>query len=245
MRQLILVELLKLKRSLALLMVFACPLLVVILNFGIALKQTPAAKFEAKHWEFFWLNVLAVWCYFMLPLFVALITGLLNGIEYKNSTWRLMLTQPIGQRQLYFAKLILACLSIVIAQSALMGFSAISVLLLNLFGYTSEGAWSQPIFMRLLTLSVACLPIVVIHHSLSWVSSNIVVPLAAGVMVTLGILQVGSSGLWMYYPWTYSLMAVNGGSPQIQQQALFLSLSSGVMLAVVLGFALGKMQLKT
>ncbi len=104
---LIRIELLKVKRSLALLMMLACPLMVNLLCFALELKTNRTGVVKAS---MYWMGNTAIWAYFMFPLYIALVAGLLNGNEHKNSTWRVMLTLPISARQLFFSKFVLASL---------------------------------------------------------------------------------------------------------------------------------------
>ncbi|MGH8078640.1 MAG: hypothetical protein ACREPE_15150 [Lysobacter sp.] len=53
-------------------------------------------------------------------------------------------------------------------------------------------------------------------------------------------MQIGSSVYWVYYPWSYVLMAVNGSDTQMQQQALMLAAGLGVLMYGVSALWLGK-----
>ena len=234
------IELLKIRRSLALLMLLACPLMVVVLVFGVGLRQTDAADFSEKTWFAIWQTSSAIWCYFMLPLYIALITGLLNGNEHKNQTWRLMLSLPISSRQLYFAKAMLAWAFVIGANLLLATYISLVALTLGLLGYPMQGAFEFPIWYAVASISLACLPVLIIQHAISWRFSNIVFPLATGVIATMGIVQLGSSEYWIYYPWSYILMAVNGSAPEMQQQALLLAAGLGTVLFVMSSYWIGK-----
>ena len=234
------IELLKIRRSLALLMLIACPLMVVVLVFGVGLRQTDAVDFSQKTWFSIWQTSTAIWCYFMLPLYIALITGLLNGNEHKNQTWRLMLSLPISSRQLYFVKALLAWTFVIGANLLLVIYILLAALALGLLGYPMQGAFEFPIGYAVAGTSLACLPVLIIQHAISWRFSNIVFPLATGVIATMGIVQLGSSEYWIYYPWSYILMAVNASAPEMQQQALLLAAGLGTVLFVLSGYWLGK-----
>ncbi len=234
------VEFLKIRRSLALLMVLVCPLMVVVLVFGVGLKQTGMADFHEKTWFAVWQTCTALWCYFMLPLYIALITGLLNGNEHKNQTWRLMLALPISVRQLYFVKAIMAWAFVVAANLLLAIYIFLVASVLGLLGYSLQGAFEYPVWQAILAMSLTCFPILVIQHAISWRFSNIVFPLATGVIATMGIVQLGSSQYWVYYPWSYTLMAVNGSAPDMQQKALLLATGLGAILFALTCYWLGK-----
>ncbi len=230
MLKLMTVELLKIRRSLSLLMMFAIPAVVVVLNTLMLLKRVGIAKIGPAVWPGFWMGNTAVWCYFMLPLYIALVTGLLNGQEHKNQTWRLMLTLPVSPLKLYIVKGVLAWLFVVGASAVLVGGAALAIGLLGACGANIAGAFDIPLLAPIAKVSLACVPVLVIQHAVSWRFQNLVLPLAVGVIATMGISQIGSSGYWVYYPWSYSLMALNGSQADAQQQALVLAAAVGAAL---------------
>lgn len=225
-------EVLKARRSLAALIVLACPLMVVLLNTGLLLRQAGPDGLSARAWQGYWMGNQALWCYFMLPLFLALCTGLVNAVEHRQHGWRLMLTLPVDVRRLYLAKLLLALFMATLAHACLW-LLAVAVAALLLGGaapgdVASSMAW--PMAGGLLAALAACLPVLVLQHTLGWSSQNIVLPLALGVCATMGIIQLGSSEYWRFFPWTYPLMAANGSDPAMRQTALVLGLAGGAVL---------------
>ncbi|QNA89478.1 ABC transporter permease subunit [Massilia sp. Dwa41.01b] len=191
-------EAMKARRSLALLMMLACPLMVVLLNTGMLLRQVGADGVPPRAWEGFWLGNQALWCYFMLPLYLALCTALVNGVEHRQHGWRLMLTLPVGARQLYLAKLLLALVMAAIAHLCLLLFTW-AVTMLPLGAPAPHGAFGAMTIAMLGALA-ASLPVLVLQHTLSWTSQNIVTPLALGVCATMGVIQLGSSEHWRLFP---------------------------------------------
>lgn len=226
------IELLKTKRSLALLMLFVCPLFVVVLQ-SLIMVKTGGSTIDEKGWAMLWAGANAIWCYFMLPLYIALITALLNGNEHKNATWRLMLSLPVQPIWLYLSKLTLAWLYTLIANLVLFLWVAVSILLLKAFGYGAESftfanALDYPFISQVSKTAISCLPILIIQHAISWRYGNIVAPLALGVIATMGISQIGSSDYWVYYPWSYMTMSNMGSDSSMQLQAVWLALGTAV-----------------
>jgi hypothetical protein len=168
----------------------------------------------------------------MLPLYIALITCLVNGAEHKHHTWRLMLTLPIARAQLYLAKILASWLLVTAASVLLTGLVAIAIWILGAAGYPTVHAFAGSAAFAMLKIPVACLPVLVIQHGISWRSKSVVPPLATGMIATMGIVQIGSSQYWVYYPWSYILMAVRGGLAEMQQQALLLAMGVGAALYV-------------
>jgi len=218
-------EVLKARRSLALLMMLACPLMVVLLSTGMLLRQAGADGIPVGAWRGFWMGNQALWCYFMLPLYAALCTALVNGVEHRQHGWRLMLTLPVSPRQLYLAKLLLSLAMLAVAH---LGLLLLSMLVGALpLGGAAPGNPALAMAGALLAALAASLPMLVLQHSLSWASQNIVLPLAAGICATMGIIQLGSSDYWRLFPWSYPLMAANGSDPAMRQAALVLGLAVG------------------
>ncbi len=245
MLNLLSMELLKVKRSQTLWMMFAIPLVVLLLNVLMMLKKFSIGALGETHWARLWMGNTAPWCYFMLPLYIALITSLLNGHEHKNQTWRLMLTLPVSQRQLYVAKAVLAWLFVAGANAILVGSVALTIALLGMAGASQQGAFVFPMLAFWAKVSLACLPVLMIQHAVSWRVRNLVLPLAVGVMATMGITQIGSSEHWVWYPWSYALMAANGSDPAMQSQALMLAAAVGAGLFALTAYVLGGRETET
>ena len=243
-RKLVAVELIKIRRSLALLMMFAIPLMVVLLFFMVLIKRHDLAQIDAKTWHFHWIGITGMWSYFMMPLYVALITGLLNGQEHRNQTWRLMLTLPVSQLQLFIVKGILAWLFVVGSTLALMAATALTVLALSLAGASLDGAFQVELLTTLGKVALTCLPILVIQHAVSWRFQNLVLPLAVGVIGTMGVQQIGSSTYWVWYPWSYPAMAMLGSHVEKQQHAMMLSALVGIGLLAVSAVLLGRREVE-
>ena len=244
MLKLLSVELLKIRRSLALLMMVVIPLMVVLLNVLIMVRQHELHRVSADHWNLYWYGSSGLWCYFMLPLYIALITGLLNGQEHRNQTWRMMLALPVSQTQLFIVKGVLAWLFVIGASTIMALGATLGAGLLVLFGATAQGAVEFATLPFLAKIAVSCLPVVAIQHAVSWRFQNIVLPLAIGVIATMGITQIGSSSSWVYYPWAYSLMAINGSQGAHQDQALMLSAAVGGVLFALGAAVLGRREVE-
>ena len=109
------------------------------------------------------------------------------------------------------------------ANLALGLLSTLAAQLLAAVRPTPAGMHGFPLALSLAKISLACLPVVLIQHAISWRVANFVLPLAVGICATMGIVQLGSSEYWVYFPWSYSLMAASGSEPAAQQQALLLA----------------------
>ena len=217
------IELLKARRSLALLLMFAIALVVVALNVLMLVRQHELGAISPRDWLRLWHGTTVLWCSFVMPLYIALVAGLLNGQEHRHHGWRLMLTLPISQWQLFAVKTVLAWLFVLASTLVLWGGTALAALALGAAGASVEGAFAYAVLPAFGKLALACLPMVVLQHALSWRLRSLVAPLALGVITTSGIVQVGSSSYWVWYPWSYATMALTGSEAARQQQALLLA----------------------
>lgn len=217
------IEFLKIRRSLVLLMTLACPLAVVLLVFAMNLRNAAPADMTGERWGLLWAGVSAMWCWFMLPLYIALSTSLINGNEHRNQTWRLMLSLPIRRGDLYAAKAIVAVVLMLGAHVALLGATALAIGVLGLSGFPLTGAFQVQPSAMLWAAPLAALPMLVLQHALSWRVRSIVPPLAVAVVATFASIQIGHSEYWSYLPWTYPLISANASSEVARQHALILA----------------------
>ncbi len=230
--KLVKIELLKTKRSLALLMMFLSPLMVVLINI-LLIINAGAEKINQSGWDGYWLGNFAIWTYFMLPLYAALITALLNGIEHNSNGWRYMASMPIKANDVFLAKYLLALIYLIGATLVLCVAVYLSIFVLHLFGFTVKNSLSITILMKIPYSIIASLAILTIQHIVSWRWKNIVVPLGLGVLSTMSILQFGSSKYWLYNPWTYMLVSTNGSDVSNQNSALLYSVVISMLLLVI------------
>lgn len=227
------IELTKLRRSLALLSVVACPVFVVLTVFLMTLKSSHGWHFSALNWQSMRWGMTAIWAYFMLPLYIALMTSLVAGVEHRHETWRVMFTFPIDRSELFFAKLLVEWGLVLAAHAVLLAAYALVCAAAYLTGLGTDGAWASGLPQIALLGSLASLPVLVIQHALAWRSQHVVLPLGVAIVATMGVVQIGSSRLWPYYPWSYALMALNGASSRHRELALELAVVVAVLLVAI------------
>ncbi|HEY0052085.1 MAG TPA: ABC transporter permease [Caulobacteraceae bacterium] len=96
----ILVEILKLRRSLVLLLCLAAPACVAILSGLMALEHA-----DNGPWSRFALTGTALWAYFMLPMTVTALTVLMAQMEHGPKAWNHLLATPQPRWRVFAAKL--------------------------------------------------------------------------------------------------------------------------------------------
>jgi len=227
---LIRIEFLKLKRSQILLMTLLCPLSVVVLQFLMVIENSGQAITD-KGWGMYWMGAISLWYMFMLPLYISLVTMLMNAVEHKNSTWRLMASMPIPQWQLYLTKGLVSWLFVFFSSIVMYGLTSLSIFIMTLIGYEGQDSFSSPFLLHLAKVMLTSLPIVLIGHMVSWRWKSVIAPLALGVVMTMTAMTLANSAeYWMFNPWTYNLIAtlVNDGKSVID------ALTYSAILSVIL-----------
>ncbi len=96
-------ELLKLKRSIALQLTFLIPLLIILLMIGTLLNKHPE-NYDQKMFSSMLQSVYVSWLILVLPLFVAIETGLISGSEQISSQWKHIFCLSIARGKILFAK---------------------------------------------------------------------------------------------------------------------------------------------
>ena len=112
-------EVLKLRRTLALWASTLVPAAVILMTTAMNLSRARGTRFDPDQpngWESLMLDlVLFLWCLVALPLFVALEAALLAGLEHRENTWKHLFSLPVPRWTIYLAKLLvgvgLLCIS--------------------------------------------------------------------------------------------------------------------------------------
>lgn len=223
-------EWLKLRRTLALWMVFVAPVLVVSLQFFIGYDRMKLPE-NMQAWPMFVQSSVAIWAVFMLPLFITLETALLNNLEHTAKAWKQLFALPPSRWSIMTAKMLTGFLLIGIS-TIVLGVSIV------LFGkllsmlrpqFLMEGIPLALIVQKTFFPFIASWLIIAIH---SWISAR-----WAGYALSLGIgigavfFAVFASGarLGAYYPWLFPLNALGDERSTI---ALIVGSLGGILFAV-------------
>src|SRR5689334_13780206 len=93
-------EVLKTKRTLALLVALALPMVVILMNMVIFLR-TRSFEEGSNAWTYFVGNNLVIWGLLMLTLYITLETALLAGLEHNQQGWKHLAALPIPRTAVY------------------------------------------------------------------------------------------------------------------------------------------------
>ncbi len=214
------IECFKLRRTLALWASLLVPLLVTVMTTALGLSRGTGARFlpeQVTPWDGMTGVVLSLWCLVGLPLFVALMTALLAGLEHREHAWRHLFALPIPRWTIYVAKLLvgggLLCLSSCVLA---VGMALEGVLIHTLrpdLGLSLPIPWDL-ILLRTLsfTLASALLLAVQTWVAIRWRSFVVALGLGIGGAVTTVVLRnVNESSSFApvarFFPWSQPYFA--------------------------------------
>ncbi|MEK7729091.1 MAG: ABC transporter permease, partial [candidate division KSB1 bacterium] len=101
-------ELLKLKRTLALAMIFVAPTVVVALQVALLFNNKEGWGFDVDMWKYFYNSLTSLWAIFMLPLFSALVVALVYHYEHANNGWLKLFALPVPKSMIIATKQIVS-----------------------------------------------------------------------------------------------------------------------------------------
>ncbi|CAL2102720.1 conserved membrane protein of unknown function [Tenacibaculum sp. 190130A14a] len=210
-------ELIKLKRTFAFWLTIISALSIPLLFFIVyAVKHNSLVPGDGVNpWEKFMMNQVKNSIPFFVPMFIVLITSLIIQVEHKASGIKHIFTLPIPKWSVYYGKLTIVLVSIVVTYVyfyiAILIFGA----LLGVF-YPDLGFLDfQPEYfkyIKMLFLSfIASLGIVGIQFWLSFRLKNFIIPLAVGMILVIVGLIASQAPESIYFPYAYNLLSINLG----------------------------------
>ncbi len=225
-------ESLKLKRTLAVRMVFVAPLFIAALNF-FAMYERRNITPEFDMWDTISKISLSAWAVFMMPLLITLETALLNGVDHGEKNWKHIFALPIPRSSVYAAKLIMAQLLIAASTIFLVLINILVGLALMRLRTEMANAGAPPygwLFKHAALVWLASWLIIAIH---TWVSirwPGFALALGTGVGGVFFALFATSAKIGKYYPW---LLPINVLSAERLNMALWLGIVGGLVASVI------------
>jgi hypothetical protein len=200
-------ETLKLKRTLAFLMVFVAPLPVATLQFFVIWNQKHAGP-DFQLWDMISRGAMSVWAVFMLPLLITLETALINGVEHGEKQWKHIFALPVPRHAVYAAKFLTA--QALAAASTLILCALIVIVGLALVRLRPELPHSGAIpFVWILKHAafvwLASWLIIAIHIWVSVRWQGFALALGAGIGGTFFAIFAAAARVAKYYPWLLPL----------------------------------------
>jgi hypothetical protein len=226
-------ELLKLKRTLALWMVFVAPLVVVTLEFLLILQHISKRRIP-DGWQLVTGGTYGFYAVGMLPLFITLETALLAGLEHNAKAWKQIFALAVPRSAIYTAKMLVA--TALIGASCIVLFAgtiasgyALSALLPNA-NFTSGPQWEE-LVSGAASMFLASWLIIALH---SWVAlrwQSFAFASGFGMSATVGVALISNSErFWKFYPWSLPVHASLPNSNTLL--ALTLGAFGGLVVAI-------------
>jgi hypothetical protein len=222
------VELLKLKRTLALRMSFVAPAVVVALQVLFFFWQADRMPKTPDFWPLFTSSVAGLWAVLMLPLYITLEASLLAQLEHSNKHWKDLLVLPAPRWMFFVSKFLVLGAMVALSTGVVYllcigGGTLLHVIRPRLhFGPTPWGA-AGLVHLKLLS---ATLLMITIQHWISLRWRNFTVAVSSGMLaVVIGLIVVNSE-YGDYYPWAMPAHAI-GLNPSRYKTILFTSLIVG------------------
>lgn len=226
------IEMLKLRRTLAWRAAVWMPTALVGLIVLMHLNRYALDKWDAKVWMEVVHAAAMLWTTFLMPLYTALVAALVNGQEHRHQAWRLMFSLPIAPRQFFLAKGAMILGLCVTASVSLCSALELCAALMHLAGAPSVPDAFHQVWMMAGKALIATLPVLVIMHAIAWVSRHMLAAVGVGLLASVMLVQMAQSKYWIWNPWTYALQAV-AGIPERAQFALQWSVGLALVLTLL------------
>lgn len=245
-------EVLKLRRTLALWSSILVPVLVIAMTTAMNLARAPGTRFDPDQpngWNSLMLDlVLFLWCLVGLPLFVSLETALLAALEHRENTWKHLFALPISRWTIYVAKLLIGFSLVCISSLVLAVGTGIEGWIILAFrpdlGLTQRIPWHL-IFLRSFSIVPAVLLMLAVQTwvAIRWRSFTVAMGLGIGSTV-IGIMLLRSlrniastphSPLFAsIFPWSlpYVVLA-RQATPTLRETAFFVGIVGGILVSAL------------
>ncbi|MHC1784752.1 MAG: ABC transporter permease [Anaerolineaceae bacterium] len=201
------VEILKTRRTLALVLTVLAPLAISLMTLGMYLQHPDYYINSAGDlpWKQFGETTLVYWSLLMLPLFITLEAALLANLEHSQKNWKLLYTLPVQRSAIYGSKLTVLVLLMAITTLCLLAWTILFGFLLQVinpaFGFSTAIPWVY--FLRLASLIfISSWFLISFHLWISVRTSSFVAAIGAGIVATIIGLFLFGEEIAFYYPWT-------------------------------------------
>jgi hypothetical protein len=229
-------ETLKLKRTLALAMVFIAPLFVVVV-YALLLQQTAASRsLHGVLWSDLLFGTLELWFLLMLPLYVSLQTELLAHVEHTQQTWKHTFALPIPRWAVYGAKFLMALALLAVSSVVLaVGVIPAGALLRAVdpsIGLEGPLPWGRSLALAMQVFFIAWL-LVALHGWVALRWSSIVAALGFGIVgMVVGALSRESPQWAPWIPWAFPQSVIAGDPARLWLALALGSLGGCAVMAV-------------
>ncbi|PTX14929.1 hypothetical protein C8N40_10927 [Pontibacter mucosus] len=237
-------ETLKLKNTFALWLAILAPCALLSMNVLVFWSKGQHFVTDGVNpWHRFAAQNFGVYALLLMPIYIALLTSLTNGIEHKANGWKHLYALPLPKSTIYTAKattvLGLVLLSNVVFVVAYLAAGLFLSMVRPDLGFDAMTGL-LPVYISVLKLFLATFVIIALQFWLSIRWSSIALSMGVGI---IGIITLMIALRWEYihyYPFAYPFMAIKGFPNETSLQNVFgqevlLSLGTG-LLVFILGY---------
>lgn len=230
MRDIIAVELLKLKNSKIIWIVILAPAFMVMQGVTNLLRYYDLFTGQGQNvWEQLYTQSMIFYVMILFPILISVVMTMIARIENAHQGWKQYLSLPVKKETVYVIKFVTACGLVLLNIIALI----ISMLLAGLV-IGVEGNLPYQILIRgPIATYIAALPIMAIMYILSIRHSHMSLPLGVGIGLALPAMVVANSKFWIIYPWTYPIMAALGGDTEVFAKGNLVYITSTILFITV------------
>lgn len=212
----ILIEITKQKKTLALWGAILAPLFVVFVNFLIFYSHPELlSKQETNPWLKLAGNALNIYTILMLPLLITLVAFIVNNVEHKSYGWKHLFALPVSRTNVYLSKIVVTAAMILLSLLLFDVFIILSgKVLAKIHPEINFQSFSinNEIIITSIKIFLASLLILMIQFLISINSKNFLVSIGIGVAGTIGTSMLLS---WEHSNWIpYAL-------PMLASQSLY------------------------
>jgi ABC-2 type transport system permease protein len=228
MTRFLVTELLKLRRSLVLLLCATVPLCVAVICVLIGLKTNGPVPLDR-----YWQTGAAFWAFAMLPMSVTALSVLMAQMEHGPRTWDHILAIPGARRRIFLAKAVVM-LALVAAMTLLVGALLIAgaellAALKPLASPLDRAALATTLWRMFLASGLMC----VIQLWTALAFRSFVPPLLLGIMGTFVSVAAAAAREGAYFPWLMPLHILST-DPAMQRAALEIGALGGLAALVLM-----------
>lgn len=203
MREVIIGDRIKFKRSKLLLIASVFPLFVFIMNFSdfylrLDFNRELAQELHTTEWSF--LVISCHWAMFiMVPLSITIFASKIVNIEHEANTWKTLFALPISKYSIYLSKFIYLFLLCMFSATFIVG----SLLFIGIFlDFNGPIPWDL-ILKQAFYPYIVSFPLMAFQLWISMVCQNQIIPISLGIIFTLSgfFLQNVKWLFWVYPIW--------------------------------------------
>ncbi|HHY61004.1 MAG TPA: ABC transporter permease subunit [Clostridia bacterium] len=232
MKDLLVVELLKLKGSKIWWIITLAPALMVWQGLMNLKRYYDLFTGDGQSiWQALYTQSMLFYAVILFPLIISLVMTFTARLEHAHRGWQQYLSLPVKRQRVFLIKFLVAALLVFLNVITFI----FTMLMAGLSLGIEEEIPGQILLVRPLGLYLAALPMMAVLYVVSLRFAQLAVPLGLGIGLSLPAILVANTRFWFVYPWTYPIMAALGGDMEVFHKGpIVFGLSLTIFLGVLL-----------